>query len=89
MEKELFCLCMWTSIGSEKYPLHKNHPQPPGKFAQTLSVLRLKTQRFPYRTVHTKANVKTNRMRNTKWTYCKERSFFPKLIYFFKNLIAG
>ena len=76
MEKELFCLCMWTSIGSEKYPLHKNHLQPPGKIAQTLSVLRLKTQRFPYRTVPTKANVKTNRIRIQNGLIAKNGVFF-------------
>ena len=30
---------------------------------------------FPYKTVMAEANVKTNRMVSTKWTYQKEQSF--------------
>ena len=30
---------------------------------------------FPYKTAPWEANVKTNRMVTTKWTYQKERSF--------------
>ena len=30
---------------------------------------------FPYKTAISEANVKTNRMVSTKWTYHKERSF--------------
>ena len=48
---------------------------------------------FPYKTVISEANVKTNRMVNAKWTYHKERSFasnyftFLKILFQFKNLL--
>ena len=47
---------------------------------------------FPYKTAMPEANVKTNRMASTKWTYHKERSFasnyftFLKILFQFKNL---
>ena len=47
---------------------------------------------FPYKTAIPEANVKTNRMASTKWTYHKERSFasnyftFLKILFQFKNL---
>ena len=48
---------------------------------------------FPYKTAVSEANVKTNRMVSTKWTYHKERSFasnyfiFLKILFQFKNLL--
>ena len=48
---------------------------------------------FPYKTAISEANVKTNRMVSTKWTYHKERSFasnyfiFLKILFQFKNLL--
>ena len=48
---------------------------------------------FPYKTVISEANVKTNRMVSTKWIYKKERSFasnyfiFSKILFQFKNLL--
>ena len=50
---------------------------------------------FPYKTAISEANVKTNRMVSTKWTYHKERSFasnyfiFLKILFQFKNLLHG
>ena len=47
---------------------------------------------FPYKTAISEANVKTNRMVSTKWTYHKERSFvssyfiFLKMLFQFKSL---
>ena len=47
---------------------------------------------FPYKTAISEANVKTNRMVNTKWTYHSKRSFasnyfiFMKILFQFKNL---
>ena len=47
---------------------------------------------FPYKTALSEANVKINRIGNTKWTYHKEPSFasdyfvFPKILFQFKNL---
>ena len=48
---------------------------------------------FPYKTAISEANVKTNRMVSTKWTYHKERSFASncfivlKILFQFKNLL--
>ena len=48
---------------------------------------------FPYKTVISEANVKTNRMVTTKWAYHRERSFasnyfiFLKVLFQFKNLL--
>ena len=48
---------------------------------------------FPFKTALSEANVKTNRMVTTKWTYHKERSFasnyfiFLKILFQFKNLL--
>ena len=48
---------------------------------------------FPYKTALSEANVKTNRMGSTKWTYYKEQSFvsnhfpFLEILFQFRNLI--
>ena len=48
---------------------------------------------FPYKTAVSEANVKTNRLVTTKWTYKRERSFasnyfiFLKVLFQFKNLL--
>ena len=39
---------------------------------------------FPYKTVLSEANVKTNRMGSTKWTYHKERTFASTYFIFSK-----
>ena len=41
---------------------------------------------FPYKTALSEANVKTNRMESSKWTYRKERSFASNYFVFSKNL---
>ena len=43
---------------------------------------------FPYQTATSEANVETNRMVSTKWTYHKERSF-ASTTYFFQNFLSG
>ena len=48
---------------------------------------------FPCKTALSEANVKTNKMVTTKWTYHRERSFasnyfiFSKMSFQFKNLL--
>ena len=48
---------------------------------------------FPYKTAISEANVKTNKMVTSKWTYQKERSFagnyfiFLKILFQSKNLL--
>ena len=50
---------------------------------------------FSYKTAMSEANVNTNRMVSTKWTYQKERSFasdyfiFLKILFQFKNSYKG
>ena len=39
---------------------------------------------FPYKTAISEANVKTNKMVTTKWTYQKERSFAGNHVIFWK-----
>ena len=41
---------------------------------------------FPFKTALSEANVKTNRMATTKWTYRKEWSFTSNHFIFLKNL---
>ena len=54
---------------------------------------KIENELFPYKTVTSEANVKTNRIVSTKWTYHKQRSFasncfiFLKIFFQFKNLL--
>ena len=43
---------------------------------------------FSYKTAISEANVKTNRIVSTKWTYHKERSFASECFIFLKILIS-
>ena len=43
---------------------------------------------FSYKTAMSEANVKTNRMVNTKWTSQKEWSFASNYIIFFKHFVS-
>ena len=47
----------------------------------------IETAIIPWKTVMSKANVKTNSMESTEWTYLKERSFVTNYFLFFGNLI--
>ena len=42
---------------------------------------------FPFKTALSEANVKTNRMATTKWTYPKEWSFASNYFIFLENLL--
>ena len=42
---------------------------------------------FPFKTALSEANVKTNRMATTKWTYHKEWSFASNYLIFLENLV--
>ena len=54
-----------------------------------LKILRLKTHSFPYKAALSEANVKTNRMMSTKWTYHKEWIFASNyFIFFFENFVS-
>ena len=41
---------------------------------------------FPFKTALSEANVKTNKMATTKWTYHKEWSFASNYLIFLENL---
>ena len=41
---------------------------------------------FPFKTALSEANVKTNRMATTNWTYHKEWSFASNCLIFLENL---
>ena len=62
------------------------------KYRFSIESTKIENALFPYKTAISKANVKTNRMVSTKWTYQKERSFasnyfiFLKILFQFKNL---
>ena len=47
---------------------------------------KIKKASFPYKTAISEANVKTNKMVTTKWTYHKERSFASNCFIFLKIL---
>ena len=55
--------------------------------------IKIENASFPYKTAISEANVKTNKMVTTKWTYQKERSFagnyfiFLKILFQFKDLL--
>ena len=42
---------------------------------------------FPYKTVISEVNVKTNRMMSTKWTYHKVRKSFASNYFIFLNIL--
>ena len=54
---------------------------------------KIETASFPYKTAISEANVKTNKMVSTKWTYRKDRLFasnyfiFSKSLFQFENLL--
>ena len=47
---------------------------------------KIQSASFPYKTVLSEANVKTNRMVSKKWTYHKERPFATNYFVFSKKL---
>ena len=46
--------------------------------------IEIENKTFSYKTTLSEANVKTNRMESTKWTYHKERSFASICFIFLK-----
>ena len=46
--------------------------------------IKIENESFPYKTAISEANVKTNRMVSTKWTYHKERSFASNYFIFWR-----
>ena len=52
-----------------------------------LESTKIKNALFPYKTAISEANVKTNRMVSTRWTYHKEQGFASNYLIFFKILL--
>ena len=50
-----------------------------------MRIARIRSTTFPYKTVLSKVNVKTNSVESTKWTYQKEQSFVTKFHIFFEK----
>ena len=63
------------------------------KYRFLVESTKIENASFPYKTAISEANVKTNRMVSTKWTYHKERSFASnyfivlKILFQFKDLL--
>ena len=57
------------------------------KLGYRFLVERIKIEKasFPYKTAVSEANVKTNRMVTTKWTYHRERNFASNYFIFFER----
>ena len=51
--------------------------------------IKIENASFPYKTAISEANVKTNRMVTTKWTYHRELSFASNYFIFLKVLFQG
>ena len=47
---------------------------------------KIESTSFPFKTALSEANVKTNRMESTKWTYHEEWSFASDYFIFLENL---
>ena len=74
--KQPSIFCMLLCDNQEKFWLFSEH---------SLLVVRTKVENasFPYKTALLEANVKTNRMVITKWTYHKDQSFASNYFFFF------
>ena len=51
-----------------------------------VEAIKIENTPFPFKTALSKANVKTNRMVTTKWTYDKEWSFASNYLILLENL---
>ena len=49
-----------------------------------VEITKIENASFPYKTAMSEANVKTNEMVTTKWTYQKEQSFSSNYFIFWK-----
>ena len=49
-----------------------------------VEITKIENASFPYKTAMSEANVKTNKMVTTKWTYQRERSFAGNYFIFWK-----
>ena len=56
------------------------------EYRPLVETTKIKNAPFPFKTAQSEANVKTNRMPTTKWTFHKEWSFPSNYLIFFENL---
>ena len=52
------------------------------EYCLLVEITKIENTSFPFKTAQSEANVKTNRMATTKWTYYKERIFASKYFIF-------
>ena len=55
-------------------------------FSCHVETTKIKNTSFPFKTVLSEANIKTNRIVATKWTYPKEWGFVSNCFIFLENL---
>ena len=88
------CFCL-TTIGNFEcfhyFYFERNFLKKENLFQKTgvpflVESTKIESATFPHKTALSEANVKTNRMGSTKWTYRKERSFASNYFVFLKNL---
>ena len=58
------------------------------KYCFLVQSTNIENETFPHKTALPEANVKTNRMGSTKWTYHKERSFASNYFIFFEKIFS-
>ena len=75
------CFNFKTNLGKNKTAFSKNW-----SYHFLVGSTRMESTLFPYGTVTSEADVKTNRMRSTKWNYHTERSVSSNYSILLKNL---
>ena len=56
------------------------------KYSFLVEAAKIENTSFPFKTAQSEANVKTNRIATTKWTYHKEWSFASNYFIFLENV---
>ena len=88
------CFCV-TTIGNFEcfhyFNFERNFLKKENLFQKTgvqflVKSTKIESATFQHETALSEANMKTNRMGSTKWTYRKERSFASNYFVFLKNL---
>ena len=77
-----FMVIFWSMLRGQRGPLIHHH------HCFSFESTAIENATFPYETVLWKANVKTDRIRNTKWTYERETGFAPDYFPFWKVLFS-
>ena len=75
----LSILQLWNRFSGKREPFFKKL-----EYCFLVGSTKIENASFPCKTAIPEANVKTNRMMNTKWTYYKKRSFASNCFNFWK-----